>query len=162
MRYKIKHARNKYKIYDETNGLISIITKKAFGSDALIVDGADQTTVLCVMHRDGEITIESNGKKSVQCSVRYQIDGKDKLSAYWRPAMMESIFITTSYGILMIHQARKRSFEVFLNDHVIGQITHTMSMDKEMVVDKDLPPWFIGMIVAIAYFMFHDDDIEIV
>ena len=68
----------------------------------------------------------------------------------------------TGCGRLSVRQTRKRIFEILLNDRKTGEIRHMMFIQKEMSLENDVPEWYAGLIFAAAFFMLHDDDIEIV
>lgn len=162
MRLHIKYEINKYKIYNEDDQLISIIRKKLSAGNELTVICPDQDRECTVTHSDGAIRISGEGMETLHCAVRYQSNADGRQEAYWRPAMAEKIEIMTGCGRLSVRQTRKRTFEILLNDRKTGEIRHMMSIQKEMSMENDVPEWYAGLIFAAAFFMLHDDDIEIV
>lgn len=162
MRLHIKYEINKYKIYNEDNQMICTVWKKLSAGNELTVICPDQDKEYTVAHGDGEIQISGEGMETLLCAVRYQSDADSRQEAYWRPAMAEETEVTTGCGRLSVRQMRNRTFEILLNDRKVGEIRHMMSIHKEMSLENDVPKWYAGMIFAAAFFMMHDDDIEIV
>lgn len=162
MRLHIKYEINKYKIYNEGNQLICTVRKKLSAGNELTVTCPDREKEFTVAHGDGEIRISGGGMKTLHCAVRYQSNANGRQEAYWRPAMAEETEIMAGCGRLSVRQMRDRSFEILLGDRKMGEIRHMMSIQKEMSLENEVPEWYAGLIFAAAFFMLHDDDIEIV
>ncbi|MBB5266042.1 hypothetical protein HNP82_003196 [Catenibacillus scindens] len=162
MRFNIKYEINKYKIYDEANKLICIVGKKLSSENKLAVICPDQDEEYWVVHGEGEFRIIGKKIKTIHCIVRYSSDAKGKKEAYWRPAMAEETEVIAGCRRLSVCQKRNRTFEILLNGRKAGEIRHMMSASKEMALENDIPEWYAGLIFAMAFFMLHDDDIEII
>lgn len=79
-----------------------------------------------------------------------------------RPPMAERTMMNTQLGELVICQTEKRTFSVYLNDRKVGEMTHMLSISKEMSFSEEIPRKICGLIFAVGFLMLHDDDIEIV
>ena len=162
MRLHIKYEISKYKIYNEDDQLICTVRKKLSAGNELTVICPDRDREYTVTHSDGAIRISGDGMETLHCAVRYQSNADGSQEAYWPPAMAEETEIMTGCGRLSVRQTRNRTFEILLNDRKTGEIRRMMSIHKEMCLENDVPEWYAGLIFAAAFFMLHDDDMEIV
>ena len=103
--------------------------------------------------------------ESFSASLEYREDaeGSRIQKSLVRPPMPEKLRFQIPQGELIRVQTEQRNFEIYLDGPKVIEISHMLRRTKKIRILSDMiPKDYYGIVFAMAIFMLHDDDIEIV
>lgn len=174
MKIRIKECVGNSRIYGEDGSMAGTIEGWPKNGPTREICGTDGNVLYCVRKEKGGCLIENRTKPQMkqEVSISFQYEERAESSGsgkgygaavLFRAPLVVKAVIPLTTGDVMVRQNRKR--EIVLEDQngQIGRITRIASLTgHEVEWEKTLDVYEAAVVFAVAEYMYHDDDVDVV
>ena len=166
MEITVKSHLNRFELYAEPGTqLLAQIQRMFHGGKRLEISDAGKKLTACVHQEQETLIVTKDSGESFSASLEYREDaeGSRIQKSLVRPPMPEKLRFQIPQGELILVQTEQRNFEIYLDGRKVIEISHMLRRTKKIRILSDvIPKDYYGIVFAMAIFMLHDDDVEIV
>lgn len=162
----VKSHLNRFELYaGPGTQLLAQIQRRLHGGKRLEISDARKKLTACVHQEQETLIVTKDSGESFSASLEYSEDaeGSRIQKSLVRPPMPEKLRFQIPQGELILVQTEQRNFEIYLDGRKVIEISHMLRRTKKIRILSDvIPKDYYGIVFAMAIFMLHDDDVEIV
>ena len=166
MEITVKSHLNRFELCAEPGTqLLAQIQRRFHGGKRLEISDAGKKLTACVHQEQETLIVTKDSGESFSASLEYREDaeGSRIQKSLVRPPMPEKLRFHIPQGELILVQTEQRNFEIYLDRRKVIEMSHMLRRTKKIRILSDMiPKDYYGIVFAMAIFMLHDDDIEIV